>query len=225
MSFLHRETKSCRSAFRQSCVQMSWGQNYSIAETEWEWGERWRSSYENAKRVSRLYVSTNLQATTARCSRTVRLVLGNHIHSSDMAPTSKIRVWWSISLNLFLLYHKCHNMTKMFVNYNALFILTGFSSKVSFVSCLLQIKSFTRKTYLYASSTSMRWASYLGCQHDATRSRSSDACSYRSISAARAQAAASGRWACRRTDGWTTDRYMDPSPHTLWAASKIKHYT
>ena len=54
-------------------------------------------------------------------------------------------------------------------------------------------------------------ASHLGSRHDATRIRSSGAGSYRSISAARAQAAASGR--CRstgQTDGRTPDRYIDP---------------
>jgi len=60
---------------------------------------------------------------------------------------------------------------------------------------------------------------YLGSQHDATRSRSSDAWCYRyrSISAAHAQAATSG--GCRSTGhedrGRTPDRYIDPALHTM----------
>jgi len=51
-------------------------------------------------------------------------------------------------------------------------------------------------------------ASHLGSRHDAARIRSSGAGSYRSISAARAQAAASGR--CRSTG--QTDRRTDTRP-------------
>ena len=50
---------------------------------------------------------------------------------------------------------------------------------------------------------------YLGSQHDATRSRSSDACSCRSISAACAQPAADIDRRDRQTDGRTPDRYIE----------------
>ena len=42
------------------------------------------------RKASETIIVTNLQAITAPCSPMVRLVLENHIHSSDMAPTSKI---------------------------------------------------------------------------------------------------------------------------------------
>ena len=50
-------------------------------------------------------------------------------------------------------------------------------------------------------------ASYLGSQIDATCSRLSGACSYRDGTD-------------RQTDGRTPDRYINPAPHTMRAASR-----
>jgi len=61
--------------------------------------------------------------------------------------------------------------------------------------------------FILFPTTSLCSASYLGSRHDAARSRSSGACSNRSIlSAARAQAAASRQMSMEGTDGRTDGR-------------------
>ena len=69
--------------------------------------------------------------------------------------------------------------------------------------------------------TNLCWASYLGSQHEATCSCSLVAYSYRSISAAHAQAtwqAADVDWWDSQMDRQTPDSVMNPAMHTMSAA-------
>ena len=89
--------------------------------------------------------------------------------------------------------------------------------------CGLKILCFWRleKDMHVHRLTSLCLASYLGSQHDATRSCSSRSCSYRSIFAASARSQQQTSRPTGQTDRQTLERYIDPAPHRLQRQQKF----